>query len=111
MVALDLTDQASLAKLREMINQKKLTGVWDLNPFWSTETLLIPDWLRTLMDQKSVQFVYPEERITTDKLIVLDSLALQSQNPKRKPRWDVVDFEYDPEFKKTIKTLFPVSEL
>lgn len=110
-VALDLTNQASLAKLREMINQKKLTGVWDLNPFWSTETLLIPDWLRGLMDQKSAQFVYPEERITIDKLIVLDSLALQSQNPKRKPRWDVVDFEYDPEFKKTIKTLFPVSEL
>ena len=110
-IAMDMTNKESLAQLRALIDDNKLVGIWDLNPFWSGDSLTIPSWLVEKMNQRSVQMVYPEERITTDKLTVLDPLALASQNPKRKPRWDVVDFEFDSDFTKSIKTLFPVSEL
>jgi len=63
------------------------------------------------MDKRSVQFVYPEERISIDRLMVIDSEALQAVNPKRQPRWDVVDFDFDETYRKTIKNLFPVSEI
>ena len=109
--ALDLSNQSSLNSLREQLDSDQLTGIWDLNPFWGDRDPLIPKWLFDAMNSRSVQFVYPEERISTDKLVVLDPLALESQNPKRKPRWDVVDFEFDQDFKKSLKTLFPVSEV
>ena len=110
-VALDMTDNQSLQKLDELITPGKIIGIWDLNPFWSKRDLVIPPKLLAQMNQRTVQFVYPEELISIDKLLVLDSLALEAQNPKRKPKWDVVDFEFDVENLQALKNLFPVSEV
>ena len=109
--ALDMSNPQSLARLLSSINEGQLTGIWDINPWWSEQELVIPDQLRELMDKRIVQFVYPEERISIDRLLVIDSEALEAVNPKRQPRWDVVDFEFDDTYRKTIKNLFPVSEI
>jgi hypothetical protein len=109
--ALDMSNPQSLSKLLSSTNEDQLTGIWDINPWWSEQELVIPETLRKLMDKRSVQFVYPEERISIDRLMVIDSEALQAVNPKRQPRWDVVDFDFDETYRKTIKNLFPVSEI
>ncbi len=109
--ALDMSNPQSLSMLLSSINEDQLTGIWDINPWWSEQELVIPGELRKLMDKRIVQFVYPEERISIDRLLVIDSEALQAVNPKRQPRWDVVDFEFDETYRKTIKNLFPVSEI
>ena len=110
-IALDMTNKQSLQQLDGLITEGLLIGIWDLNPFWSKRDLEIPKKLLALMNQRTLQFVYPEERISIDKLMVLDPLALEAQNPKRKPKWDVVDFEFDVENKSALKNLFPVSEV
>lgn len=110
-IAMDMTNKDSLAKLNDLVSDDLLIGIWDLNPFWSRRRLVIAKNLLNKMNSRQVQFVYPEERISVDRLLVLDPLALESQNPKRKPRWDVVDFEFNKDFLTSLKTLFPVSEV
>lgn len=110
-IAMDMTNSDSLAKFNALVTEDQLVGIWDLNPFWSRRKLVIAKNLLKKMNDRQVQFVYPEERISVDKLMVLDPLALESQNPRRKPRWDVVDFEFNKDFLSSLKTLFPVSEV
>jgi hypothetical protein len=108
---MDMTNSDSLAKFNALVTEDQLVGIWDLDPFWSRRKLVIAKNLLKKMNDRQVQFVYPEERISVDKLMVLDPLALESQNPRRKPRWDVVDFEFNKDFLSSLKTLFPVSEV
>lgn len=110
-IAMDMTNKQSLQQLGGLISEGQLVGIWDLNPFWSKADLEIPKKLLALMNERTLQFVYPEERISIDKLMVLDPLALEAQNPKRKPKWDVVDFEFDSDYLQALKNLFPVSEV
>ena len=111
-VALNLASKASLAKLQEMLGEEKsIIGIWDLNCFWNEENIQISNQMMQAFDQRKLQFVYPEEKISIDKLLILDGESLIAQNPRRRPKWDVVDFEVSEQYRQATKTLFPVSEL